>query len=1011
MAKSITISSVIAGIHHTGVGSHRDIQLVVENDDTVTEIDPDCVLVCHPKSENLPPHLKDVVTYPKSRDPKSKRKTNQLAFQVCGKKVGNQPGEKTISFLKSYCITRDLKNLTYICHWKNLFIQNEVIESRSLSFQEDNALIDTFLHYPHPIPDWKFYKTVSFYFLKINCSNGSNSLNLHRGVTNYPGLSTHKETSAKNFLSGVNHAGPGLTTIQSWLPTVSYENDQYHKKYVLCHIKTLMKNNALALKFDGVTRFPVVMGIDEQELNQGTFSVGEVLHGLKEKLSAADIRNVGLDKFASYLSQENSFVTSVREYRLIDFNGLMCSNAFTSYVSGSLKSNDCIKSLNMVSKLANQCEHCLRNSMTCSYELLNEKCDGCRSSGSPCVSINVFHVLWDMGSSQVKSAAECVERLTKETVGHDHLRSDRFTVGFGMLHILKAITNKLRNYCLSLNGENYGVHILRAMKNEDDEAAMILRNLKNAVIVGKDRQSDYLSNMTSGKIVQDALTAKKNYLVTRVPEAVLAHKENANKQKNMIYPVSVACNDNGDSFILDAGAACVHVYDHFTVTKLHLIGNYCKPCVTPYPPTGNANLKGKDVKLSNRLLSMTIHNNDLYVVDGGRKELVILRKCLLAKNIRTSLLHICEGSFSSIASCNDGVVVLRNDVIDILLIRFPPARKYSLRVKEKLIRTIKPSQPVRDLFGWASMEYCFGAVRHSDQEVVFYFEESDFDEHPSGIKSVLPPCVTPMNLLVTVAPSSAKANVITFHSVDIDDDGNLVSTLESPLNVPLLPSAVASWGSTLQIIGKDVHGYKLQEWGPLNFGLRLSKAINLAYDAIGYLPPHGLKDIPERLFPQMIEESKVLAAVLNEMQDDGQRIFPTRSRFGGNEGKIFSQTVECLNSTIEDWEILSQRIEFMDPSLVEGIRARSISNEGVIEHAFGFVTLKSGKQLQDMYEYIHNKSRHELDFQMRLTQLPFCQCTKVKLRDKSYQHIDSSTFSKMDMDDFWDIFCDTPNVK
>lgn len=64
-----------------------------------------------------------------------------------------------------------------------------------------------------------------------------------------------------------------------------------------------------------------------------------------------------------------------------------------------------------------------------------------------------------------------------------------------------------------------------------------------------------------------------------------------------------------------------------------------------------------------------------------------------------------------------------------------------------------------------------------------------------------------------------------------------------------------------------------------------------------------------------------------------------------------------------------------------------------------------------MYGYVHNKSKHELDFQMRMTELPFCQYTKVKLRDKSYQHLDSTAFSKMDMNNFWDIFCDSPRLK
>ena len=93
MVNTIVVSSVIAGIHETGVGSHRDIELLVVNDDNNVNIDPDCVMVQHPKLENLPPHLKNVVTYPKSRDPKSKRTADQLAYEVSGKKVGNVPAK------------------------------------------------------------------------------------------------------------------------------------------------------------------------------------------------------------------------------------------------------------------------------------------------------------------------------------------------------------------------------------------------------------------------------------------------------------------------------------------------------------------------------------------------------------------------------------------------------------------------------------------------------------------------------------------------------------------------------------------------------------------------------------------------------------------------------------------------------------------------------------------------------------------------------------------------------
>ena len=91
MARTITIASVITGIQVTRVGSHPDIQLVVENDDSIGHIGANCVMVGHPTIENLPPHLKYRITYPRSRDPRSDRVNNQYAFMVSGEKVGNVP--------------------------------------------------------------------------------------------------------------------------------------------------------------------------------------------------------------------------------------------------------------------------------------------------------------------------------------------------------------------------------------------------------------------------------------------------------------------------------------------------------------------------------------------------------------------------------------------------------------------------------------------------------------------------------------------------------------------------------------------------------------------------------------------------------------------------------------------------------------------------------------------------------------------------------------------------------
>ena len=117
--------------------------------------------------------------------------------------------------------------------------------------------------------------------------------------------------------------------------------------------------------------------------------------------------------------------------------------------------------------------------------MLDEKCHGCNESGQHFV----FHIEWDMGSSRVKSAEETPLKLDSKNLDAHFLGADRVATGFGMLHILKAIINKTHNFSLCFHGQNYGIHILRSMKNEDDIAAEYHSKMKNAVLVGKDRHT------------------------------------------------------------------------------------------------------------------------------------------------------------------------------------------------------------------------------------------------------------------------------------------------------------------------------------------------------------------------------------------------------------------------------------------------------------------------------------------------------------------------------------------
>ena len=88
-AVQVVIQSVVSGIHRTKVGAHKDIPLIMENDDSIPDIDPHCIMLMFPPKEQIPDNLHRAITYPKN--PAHKRYNDQLAEDVAGKKVGNVP--------------------------------------------------------------------------------------------------------------------------------------------------------------------------------------------------------------------------------------------------------------------------------------------------------------------------------------------------------------------------------------------------------------------------------------------------------------------------------------------------------------------------------------------------------------------------------------------------------------------------------------------------------------------------------------------------------------------------------------------------------------------------------------------------------------------------------------------------------------------------------------------------------------------------------------------------------
>lgn len=83
-----------------------------------------------------------------------------------------------------------------------------------------------------------------------------------------------------------------VSSLQREPPDLNYSKESFHGDEILYQIKCLEKNSdslALTFKNNQVFRFPITEGIDEQELNPGSFVKEGILHGLFKKIVYANI--------------------------------------------------------------------------------------------------------------------------------------------------------------------------------------------------------------------------------------------------------------------------------------------------------------------------------------------------------------------------------------------------------------------------------------------------------------------------------------------------------------------------------------------------------------------------------------------------------------------------------------------------------------------------------------------------------------------------------------------------
>ena len=199
------------------------------------------------------------------------------------------------------------------------------------------------------------------------------------------------------------------------------------------------------------------------------------------------------------------------------------------------------------------------------------------------------------------------------------------------------------------------------------------------------------------------------------------------------------------------------------------------------------------------------------------------------------------------------------------------------------------------------------------------------------------------------------------------------------------------------------NSYVLEEIGWLNFAVMFCNDVNLFYNAIGYIPPHGDKSFCEMKLIKSTANGKHLMNLLLSMQSSLEETFFPRKSFTRTNGIPSSDTINCVRITAEAWKGLAERLNFLSPGLHLSVYPHAVSNEYLTENAFGFTVRKGQGHHQNMMEYVQAKSKHALDFQMHLCDVPFHQQIKVKLRDQGYQD-NSAMRSKLDLNDLLEIY-------
>ena len=389
--------------------------------------------------------------------------------------------------------------------------------------------------------------------------------------------------------------------------------------------------------------------------------------------------------------------------------------------------------------------------------------------------------------------------------------------------------------------------------------------------------------------------------------------------------------------------------------------------------------------------------------------MVIVRNCSTASAIRTSYTHVWKKiGIRSLCVFNGKLICLHQHqsgrAVEIVGIELPSVRKATLEVeptKLKKINTIINISNIKYVFSVSSNVVGFVG---DDKKIILCKPNNKKCYKITDIKTSVKPQHVTDGCIAYIPERSEVINHLRVNYSAKDKEIKFSYSSAIKTVVPPSVSCLSVWGSTFHVLSlSHTNGvYRLIEYGNLAFGLSFSKALNSFYSAISYRP-RGYVSGNKKTLRECVDLAQPFLEILNSMQSECEERFPSRKVFLGNHGTVWSDTVWCIKDSVSNWKAVLHRLDTFDPTLSDKVDPHAVNNENLIENSFGFTKTQGQSTLQSMQEYCYNKSRHEVDFQLKLCDLNFCQKVKVKLRDKSYQEIDESQKCKLEITDILEV--------